>query len=95
MPFFLYVPPLLRRSSVYVSRSPKGLQDVIKFCGSTFDPGNEIVLETRDDGRAPGIPRTSEEESLFCLDDPLVRGNNAVAFFRERRIPGELPGALR
>lgn len=81
--------PFLLRQFSAVSRSPTGLQDDVKFSGSTFDPVNETALETRDGGERQKSPESAKGESLFCLDDLLAQGNNGAAFFRERRISWE------
>jgi len=56
---------------MYISRSSKGLQDDIKLRGSTFDPVNEIVLETRDGDKRQEFPGTGEERK------PLLPGRSS------------------
>lgn len=96
MPFFHM--PFCGNSPVYISRSPKGLRNDIKFRGSTFDPVNKIVLRNSRWRQVPGIPRDRRrEKSLFCLGDPRSRKQRRRIFprathFREdgdsRRIAG-------
>lgn len=96
------MPFLPRREipSVRFLVSPKGLQNDIKFHGSTFDPANETALDTRDGDERQEFPGPGEERKPFAWST-LVQGNKGIAFFRVRRIsgrtaiPGELLSALR
>lgn len=87
MPFF-YMLFLLRQSPVYVFQSPKGLQNDIKFRGSTFDPMNEIVLESRDGGERQEFPGTGEERKPFLPGRSSFKETKALHFSESDAFPG-------